>query len=235
MASIYVIRHGQASFGSENYDQLSPLGQRQADRTGEFFKTIGIDFGYAVAGDLSRQQETGSRILASQPQPCELLTDARFNEIDNEAQIETLWPIICERDPSLAPLMDSANTDSKRYQKIIDAVFNAWVSPDCPDTGIVTWAQYQGDVKAALKQVMTVAGAGSNAAIFTSGGTIATLMGLVLGASSDKVYGFYEPVYNCSITRFIYSTRRISLSNFNDVAHLQLMSAQQGESLVTYR
>ncbi|MEK9990253.1 MAG: histidine phosphatase family protein, partial [Halieaceae bacterium] len=31
MASLYLIRHGQASFGSDNYDQLSPLGQRQAD------------------------------------------------------------------------------------------------------------------------------------------------------------------------------------------------------------
>ncbi|MCH1491392.1 MAG: histidine phosphatase family protein, partial [Luminiphilus sp.] len=31
MASIYLIRHGQASFGSDNYDQLSPVGQRQAD------------------------------------------------------------------------------------------------------------------------------------------------------------------------------------------------------------
>ena len=31
MASLYLIRHGQASFGSDHYDQLSPLGQRQAD------------------------------------------------------------------------------------------------------------------------------------------------------------------------------------------------------------
>lgn len=30
MATIYLIRHGQASFGAENYDKLSPLGERQA-------------------------------------------------------------------------------------------------------------------------------------------------------------------------------------------------------------
>ena len=65
MASLYLIRHGQASFGSANYDQLSALGQRQADVSGHFFNDIGLHFGQAVSGDLSRQQETGQRVLAS--------------------------------------------------------------------------------------------------------------------------------------------------------------------------
>ena len=30
MSEIYFVRHGQASFGSEDYDRLSPLGVRQA-------------------------------------------------------------------------------------------------------------------------------------------------------------------------------------------------------------
>ena len=72
MASLYLIRHGQASFGSANYDQLSPLGQRQADVSGRFFADIGLHFGQAVSGDLSRQQETGQRVLASQPEPTDL-------------------------------------------------------------------------------------------------------------------------------------------------------------------
>ena len=81
MASIYLIRHGQASFGSDNYDQLSTLGQRQADVTGQFLSTIGLKVDAALAGTLSRQQETGARILAGLGDPCELQTDDRFNEI----------------------------------------------------------------------------------------------------------------------------------------------------------
>lgn len=60
MASLYLIRHGQASFGSANYDQLSPLGQRQADVSGQFFAETGLHFTQAASGDLSRQRETGS-------------------------------------------------------------------------------------------------------------------------------------------------------------------------------
>ena len=235
MASIYLIRHGQASFGSSNYDQLSTLGQRQADLTGQFLRDTGVKIDYAVAGDLSRQQETGERVLASQAAGPVLNVDTRFNEIDNDEQIKALLPLLTERDAGLKAIVDGGLSSSKDYQKVIDAVFNAWVSPDCPAQNITPWAEYRDGVQAGLKAVMSDAGAGSNAAVFTSGGTIATAVGLVLGVSADKVYGFYEPVFNCSITRFIYSGRRVSLSNFNDVAHLSLLGAQQGESLVTYR
>ncbi len=79
MASIYLIRHGQASFGAANYDQLSTLGQRQADVTGQFLSTTGLKIDAAVAGTLSRQQETGARILAGLGDQCACKTDRRLN------------------------------------------------------------------------------------------------------------------------------------------------------------
>ncbi len=235
MASIYLVRHGQASFGSSNYDQLSTLGQRQADLTGQFLRDTGLQIDYAVAGDLSRQRETAARVLASQVSAPKLQIDARFNEVDNDEQVKALLPLLTARDPVLNAIVDRGLSSSKDYQKVIDAVFNAWVSPDCPAQGITPWPEYRDAVDDGIKAVMSDAGAGSNAAIFTSGGTIATAVALVLGVASDKVYGFYEPVFNCSITRFIYSSGRVSLSNFNDVGHLSLIGAQQHESLVTYR
>jgi broad specificity phosphatase PhoE len=37
MGTLYLVRHGQASFGADDYDQLSPLGQQQTVRLGEYF------------------------------------------------------------------------------------------------------------------------------------------------------------------------------------------------------
>jgi broad specificity phosphatase PhoE len=37
MGNLYLVRHGQASFGAADYDQLSELGQRQSVRLGEYF------------------------------------------------------------------------------------------------------------------------------------------------------------------------------------------------------
>ena len=236
MASLYLIRHGQASFGSANYDQLSPLGQRQADVSGRFFADVGMHFAQAVSGDLSRQRETGERILASQAEPATLRVDPRLNEVDNEGQIAALLPMLCERDAAFAERVKAGRSDSKQYQKVIQAVFNAWVSPDCPELpGTASWSDYLAGVKGALEEAMSSAAGGSDTAIFTSGGTIATAVSWVLGVPHEKIYGFYEPGFNCSITRLIFSRGRVSLSNFNDTAHLQLLSQQLGESLVTYR
>lgn len=236
MASLYLIRHGQASFGSANYDQLSQLGQRQADISGQFFAETGLHFAQAASGDLSRQRETGERVLASQPEPATLRVDPRLNEVDNEGQIAALLPILCERDSAFADRVKAGRSDSKQYQKVIQAVFNAWVSPDCPDlSGTASWPDYLAGVTGALRDAMERAAGGSDTAIFTSGGTIATAVSWVLGVPHNQIYGFYEPVFNCSITRLIFSRGRVSLSNFNDTAHLQLLSQQLGEALVTYR
>ena len=235
MASIYLVRHGQASFGAANYDQLSTLGQRQADLTGEFFARVGLSFDAAYAGSLSRQQETGQRVLASQSRACDLRLDERFDEVNNQEQIDALLPGLCATDGVLADIVQRDSKSSKDYQKIIAAVFNAWVNPECNATGIMQWSLYRDGVEAALKDIMTDVGSGKTTAVFTSGGTIATAVGLALGVTADGFYQLYEPVMNCSITRLIYSSSRVSLSNFNDVAHLQLIGADRNESLVTYR
>lgn len=235
MASIYLIRHGQASFGAENYDQLSVLGQRQADLTGQFFAAINQRFDAAFCGSLSRQRETGERVLASQVNRPELIIDERFNEIDNDAQVKALLPGLCEQDAELAALVGRDTKSSKDYQKIIDAVFNAWVDPNCTAQDLTAWPHYRDGVNSAMADIMQSVGSGKDTAVFTSGGTIATAVGLVAGVTHEGFYQFYEPVMNCSVTRFIYSGQRVSLSNFNDIAHLQLLGAQLGESLVTYR
>jgi broad specificity phosphatase PhoE len=235
MADLLIIRHGQASFGADNYDQLSTLGQRQADLTGEFLSQSGVHFSAAFSGDLSRQRETGERILAQLEDAPSLVIDPRLNEVQTDEQMAVMTPLLCEQDPRFATLIEDMNKDSKSFQKIIETVFNYWVSPNCQVAGIQSWQDYSAGVVSAFEAARASAESGSTSAIFTSGGTIATLVGHVLGLSADRVYEFYEPVFNCSITRLIFNSRKCSLSTFNDVSHLQLMGAQRGERLVTYR
>ena len=235
MADLLIIRHGQASFGADNYDQLSTLGQRQADLTGEFLSQSGVHFSAAFSGDLSRQRETGERILAQLEGSPSLVIDPRLNEVQTDEQMAVMTPLLCEQDPRFATLMADMNKDSKSFQKIIETVFNYWGSPNCHVAGIQSWQEYSAGVVSAFEAARASAESGSTSAIFTSGGTIATIVGHVLGLSADRVYEFYEPVFNCSITRLIFNSRKCSLSTFNDVSHLQLMGAQRGERLVTYR
>ena len=58
MAKIYLIRHGQASAGAENYDVLSPHGKVQAERLSAYFKNKGVFFDKIFTGPLERQKDT---------------------------------------------------------------------------------------------------------------------------------------------------------------------------------
>jgi len=235
MATIYLVRHGQASFGADNYDNLSDLGRKQARVVGEYFRDCGIHLDAAYSGDLSRQRETAELALASQPADVPLRIDPRFNEIENDAQIRVLLPQVVARNPAVQTLVDRGLSSSKDYQKVIDAVFNFWVSPDCDEPSIQSWADYSGGVRQALADVMAQQGSGKTLGIFTSGGTLATVVAQVLGLGGEHTYRFYEPVLNCSVTQLFYSGTRVSLSYFNDCSFLQVLGTQRGEDLLSYR
>lgn len=235
MASLYIIRHGQASFGEENYDKLSTLGCRQAEVLGEYLRDCGIHFDATYSGDLQRQRKTAELANFSQPGQPNHHIDPRFNELQNEEQFEVLLPTVLEGNPGLQSLMEGGLSSSKDYQKVLKEVFNYWVSPGCPESRIQSWADYSAKVRDALGEIIQAEGAGKTIGLFTSGGTIATITAQVLGLASEHVYSFYEPVINCSVTQLFYSGDRVSLSYFNDHSFLDLLGFQKGEKLVTYR
>jgi broad specificity phosphatase PhoE len=212
MASVYLIRHGQASFGTDDYDRLSDLGCRQAEVLGQYFEHRGMHFDAVYTGELSRQRKTAAIAMGERLHAEQHRVDARFNEIDNEAQLEVITPILLEQ------------------------VFNYWVAQgaDCPG-GLQSWADYAHGARSALAGVMREQGPGTNSAIFTSGGTIATIVAHVLGADDQATYQFYEPVINCSVTHLLYNANKVSLSYYNDHSFLDVLGRQNGEALITYR
>jgi broad specificity phosphatase PhoE len=216
MATLYLIRHGQASFGADDYDKLSGLGCRQASVLGDYLLKGGIEFDAIYSGELLRQRETAQLACEVQPRQLELQIDPRFNEIDNDAQIKYLVPEVVKTNTLVRDLMDRGLSASKDYQKVIQAVFNHWVSPECADPRLQSWED-------------------KTVAIFTSGGTIATAVAQVLGLTSEQTYQFYEPIFNCSVTQLFYSGTRVSLSYFNDRSFLQVLGNQREENLLSYR
>jgi len=236
MASIYLIRHGQASFGTDNYDRLSDLGCRQAEVLGDYLAACNVSFDAVYSGDLQRQRKT-ALIATRETNPAEQhIVDVRFNEIDNEAQLEVLTPVLLERHPQWQEFADRAFGSSKDYQKLLEQVFNYWVrlGADCPD-GLQSWNDYSSGVIDALEQVKRDQGRGTSTAIFTSGGTIATVVAHVLGAGGAGTYQFYEPIINCSVTQLFYNNNKTSLSYYNDHSFLDLLGRQSGEHLLSYR
>ena len=55
---------------------------------------MGTRFSAAYSGDLSRQRETGQRVLDQLEQAPELIIDPRFNEVQTDEQIEVMMPCL---------------------------------------------------------------------------------------------------------------------------------------------
>jgi broad specificity phosphatase PhoE len=57
MTDIYFIRHGQASFGERNYDQLSERGRDQAFLLADYLIDMEAYFPVVFSGSKRRQME----------------------------------------------------------------------------------------------------------------------------------------------------------------------------------
>ena len=63
MSVLYLVRHGQASFGTDDYDRLSDLGKEQSRITGRFLAAQGIEPDRIVHGEMLRQRQTAEGLL----------------------------------------------------------------------------------------------------------------------------------------------------------------------------
>ena len=73
MGTLYLVRHGQASFGAEDYDNLSELGVKQSVRLGEYWRGKGLKFDAALVGTLKRHAQTYAGI-------CEGMRGTQFSD-----------------------------------------------------------------------------------------------------------------------------------------------------------
>lgn len=225
MSEILLVRHGQASFGSDDYDVLSDLGGRQAAHLGRYLVAAGYRLDGIYSGTLRRQLQTAGAViqcyadagLATVP----LVQDPGFNEMDSEGQMQQLAPRLAQTDARVGRLLGAARGDKKAFQKLLRVVFGHWLAGSVADTGLQSWPEFQDEVLRALERVRQAQGSGTTSIVFTSGGVIATLVARVLGMPDTAVYSVYEPVINCSITRLLFSSTRISLSSYNEFSYLQ--------------
>jgi len=86
MSELFLVRHAQASFGTDNYDRLSDLGHRQARWLGEHFRYRELGFDQVICGSMVRHRETVAAVLQGMGrEPGEIETDPAWNEFDFEA------------------------------------------------------------------------------------------------------------------------------------------------------
>jgi broad specificity phosphatase PhoE len=210
MGTLYLVRHGQASFGAADYDQLSPLGRQQSERLGAYFREKGLRFDSALTGTLRRQQQTYAGIREGGGFDLDALEWPGLNEFDSEAVIATVHPHKLEKP-------DSPERYRHHFRLLRDGL-TQWMNGVVTPKGMPSYREFKHGVTSALDHVRKHCD--GNVLLVSSGGPIATAVGHILGTAPETTIELNMRIRNSAVTEFAFNPKRHTLVTYNTLPHL---------------
>lgn len=233
MGQIYLVRHGQASFGATDYDQLSELGAEQSRMLGGWFASSGIKFSSVVTGGMKRHRQTADACCEGLPVPSaeSWITEPGFNEYDHDDVLSRCRPGFDEPG-AIRKFIAKSKIPQDTFLQIFEESMQRWMGGQHDADYRESWPAFRERCHAALKRVADAADPAGNVVVFTSGGTIATLCQPLLSYPDQQVAALTWNLVNSSATKLLNRGGRLSLSTLN--SHVHLEPAGRAHS-ITYR
>lgn len=215
MGSIHLVRHGQASFGAANYDQLSPLGAAQCRRLGEYLRQRGRRFDGVLIGTLQRHRQSFDALAEGlgadalgQPRPTVL---PGLDEYDSHAVLATVHE---------GPLARPETPEAYRHHfRLLREGLSRWMAGTAQPAGMPSYAEFVAGVRGALDRARADFG-GGDVLVVSSGGPISTAVGLVLGTAPETTIDLNMRIRNSAVTELAITPKRYALVTFNHLPHL---------------
>jgi broad specificity phosphatase PhoE len=224
VGTLYLIRHGQASYGEADYDRLSPRGIEQARAVGRWAARAKLDALYA--GPLRRQQQTAQYAneaaggVLPAPQPL-----AELAEYPAFEMLQHMVPRLIAEDPKFAQLTDAPTP--RLLDQAFQTILAKWSRDEWAADGVERVAEFVERIRTGLDRVLRAAGSGARLACVTSAGPIGVAVGLVFGTPAERMVRTSIVIRNASITElrfrsqgFDWQPDQLSLVTFNVTAHL---------------
>ena len=210
MGTLYLVRHGQASFGADDYDVLSPLGNQQAKRLGDYFNTKGIAFDAALTGTLRRQISTFEGICDGMGSKPNAIQWPGLNEYDSHAVIATVHAGKLEK--------PTTPEQYRHHFRLLKDGLAQWMNGVVSPLGMPSYSDFVLGVSSALDHVRK--NCSGNVLLVSSGGPIATAVGHVLGCPPESTIELNLRIRNSSVTEFAFTPKRHMLVTYNTLPHL---------------
>lgn len=222
MGVVILVRHGQASFGADDYDVLSDTGWDQGRLLGDWLRKRADEPAVVVRGSMRRHRETCEAIRHSAVGWPEPVVDAGWDEFDHLGVVAAY------------PDAPRDGLDNREFQRVFELATARWTAGEHDGEYDEPWSAFRARVTASLEVVCAQVGPGGTAVVVTSGGPIAAACAALTDpAASDPAFGrlwsrFNTTIVNSSFTRVVVGSTGVRLLTFNEHPHLE------GEHL-TYR
>lgn len=212
MAELYLVRHGQASFGAADYDRLSERGEQQSVWLGEYFVRQGIVFDRVICGTLRRHEQTVDGILRGMGNSGAAYTQhAGLNEYDFQALFAALGDDFPE-------VTRQASGSMRDHYRALKQVLQLWSDDKIRGPLPETWAAFQQRVAEARAAIQ--AGGGQRVLAVSSGGPIAVTAQQVLAAPPASAIALNLQIRNSSVSQYFFNAESFQLATLNGIPHL---------------
>jgi broad specificity phosphatase PhoE len=210
MGTLYLVRHGQASFGSADYDRLSALGEQQCAALGTWMRERGMRFEGVLRGTLRRHEQSLNAIAAELPGLPQTLEWPGLNEYDSEAVVRTVHaqPLQLAQTPEAA----------RQHFRLLRQGLLQWMAGEAQPEGMPTWDGFCAGVESALDLARTRFE--GDVLLVSSGGPISTAVGRLLGVPPSGIVELNLRLRNSALTELVSTPKRHALLSFNTLPHL---------------
>jgi broad specificity phosphatase PhoE len=222
MAELYLVRHAQAAFGTDDYDRLTELGHQQSRWLGEYFAERGMAFDRVLTGTLRRHRET----LAGIAETDSAMPAAEALEGLNEYRADALITAY-QAARGLPPVDHGA--DRRTHFRLLREVLYAWAEGTLQTDAHPSFETFSAAVRAALDRVRE--GAARRVLVVSSGGPISTLVGAVLELAPRMMMNLNLQTRNSAISELAFNASAVHFVSFNTVPHLD---RPERRSAITY-
>lgn len=215
MSKLFLIRHGQASLGANNYDQLSEVGYKQAELLGEHFKSIGLDPDRIIIGSLERHRQTAENICAGLQKQIPFEVHEGWNEFD----FHKISYAFLKQYPEHQPTEQSV----KSFFGVLRNALLAWSEERIDQQLPETWKEFEFRVKQALLDAQNnkASKKDEHVLVVSSGGAISMAMKHILGFDNHSLINLNLQSRNTGVTECYFNREQIYLSGFNALPHLE--------------
>jgi broad specificity phosphatase PhoE len=208
VAELFLVRHAQASFGTDDYDRLSELGWRQARWLGEHFAERNLSFDRVVRGTLRRHRETLDGVCEGLGIRADCDERSGLNEYDSLALLRA----------HTGREVVHQGGDQREHFRVLREALYAWCDGSLACGEHLSFARFRAGVTDALEAVR--ASGAKRVLMVSSGGPISTIVAEVLKMPARGVVDLNLRARNTGVSEFHFNARAIHVVSFNAVPHL---------------
>ncbi|NDY92574.1 histidine phosphatase family protein [Ideonella livida] len=213
MGTLCLVRHGQASLGAADYDQLSPLGHEQCERLGRHLRWQGRRFQAVHLGGLRRHRQSLDALAAGYGPglpPAQVWPG--LNEYDSDALVRPLVGGAAPR--ALTP------GERRQHFRLLRQALLRWMAGEAAPAGHLAFTDFRQGVVQALEAIRQAATGPEDVLVVSSGGPISVAMGWLLGLAPEATIELNMRLRNSALSEWLITPRRYALQSFNMLPHL---------------